>query len=239
MINVVEMLRPLLAADRAKADEALGDLAARIVTGASLTPQEISAGLDRLKATPEALQAEIERQERILELRETIKTGKGARRRLQAINDELDRAKAAADAAQAMSEEIHSQYRQEWTVMRDAVQAADDAAHALIRPEYLSTGDKARLDAINFEMLADTKALESLRDTIPRIRQLVEEADMQLAALAEASTASRENARRTLEARRERLKAAEAEVAKITEENAGRERQQQAIYDAIRKAAGA
>jgi hypothetical protein len=239
LVNVLDLLRPLQTAEQAKSDEALSDLAARIACGDSLSSQEILAALDRINATPEELQAETARHGRLRELTETIRTGKGARRRLMAINAELKKAQDEAGAAQAKSDAVAARLDGEWRMMTDAVRAADDAVTSLTKNENLSAAHRASLAALDAKMQKATDDLAATRSLIPRLRELIKAAEQALEAAGCAGRESRKIAQRTLDARRRRLKQAEDEVARLTMETTENVERREAIYAAIRRAAGA
>lgn len=238
IVNVLEMLRPLILAEKQKTAGALEDLAARIASGLSMGPQEIAAALDRLKATPEELAKEVDRQGELIALRRDIKEGVSARRRLKTINEELDRATAAVEAAQKKSDDFHSAMHGEWKEMRDAVRAADEAATMITQAKFLPAAARDRVSAIEVDMQNRAKRLEDCRDSLPMLRMSIEEAQRNVS-LDERDSDRHAKAQRKVEVRKARLKDVEAEIARLTGEAEDLARERAAIYEGVRKAAEA
>jgi hypothetical protein len=186
------------------------------------------------------LQAEIDRQGRIDELLETVKTGKAAKRRLDAINAELDKARRVVGEAQEKSDDLAAKHEVEWRMMSDAVRAANEAAVTLTKPEYLTPEQRDTLAALEKKCHAASIAIADAQQAIPIIKDLIETADRDLARMAaEWAPQGRINsARRTVDARRERLRTAEETVGTRQREIDDAAKQRDAIYEEIRRAAG-
>jgi hypothetical protein len=239
MINVLNLLRPFRAAERAKSDDSLTTLAAKIVAGERMTPQEISAALDRVRATPEELQAEVDRQETIASLRESVRAGKGARRRLDEINGILAKSQRTVDEAQAMHDDLVERHANERQAMKSAVAEASSAADTLTRPEYLTPEQRGVIENAERAAAEDGEALKAARDALPRIADLIiaAEADYTRLVSEGASADQQAVANRTLEARRARHRKAADDVARLTKSIAEAVERRDAFYEEIRRRA--
>jgi chromosome segregation ATPase len=142
--------------------------------------------------------------------------------------------------AQEKSDDLAAKHEVEWRMMSDAVRAANEAAVTLTKPEYLTPEQRDTLAALEKKCHAASIAIADAQQAIPIIKDLIETADRDLARMAaEWAPQGRINsARRTVDARRERLRTAEETVGTRQREIDDAAKQRDAIYEEIRRAAG-
>jgi hypothetical protein len=133
MFDVMAMLRPV----REKRIDQLEDLAERMLNGDAIPPELVDKTLREAGREPADLQAILDRRTRVRGLVAEVKRGVPAIARLQAIDAEIGKAKAAFDRARAELIAVEQRHAAEHSELSSVVRAADTARSQLLSKENL------------------------------------------------------------------------------------------------------
>lgn len=175
MVSVAAMLKP----SRAVAVDHLEELAARLASGEVVAPEEVTAILDRLRASEDDLQQAVDRQTRVAGLRREIAEGAKFAKRKQEIDAEYTVAERAYVKARDAYESLQLKHHDEYMTCRHRLDSIEHAKRALVAEENLPPTQAARLRAARkaCDELADLRdaAAHELRVRQGRLRQAEDE----------------------------------------------------------------
>lgn len=238
-LNIIELIRGRKQARAAGIEE----LAKRLAAGEAVPPDEIEAILGRTGCDETALQERVDALERRAELIAKVAKGEAAESVLDRIEGECDRAMQVIADAQRKHAAVVAKHADELLKARGAIEAANTAREALLKPENLSPADRERLAEARKVASAAAGAAEELRRNIPELQRSAEESEQMLADAVETLRAFRNDAgaldlkaraENAVKARGQRLKDAEAELPKLQAEAARTAAAVAAIEDELR-----
>lgn len=177
IVDVMKMLGTRPENYAARVDE----LATRLVAGDAVGRDEIRIFLERIDATPEELQAAVDRLTRRRELLDLIRDAMPARKRLGDIQAEIATAQADADRAIGIVDRLREKYGVTAFDLQTKVDAADKATAALVELRNLPPAEAERLKAARAAADEATDEFDRLRREVPRLRHELAEAEKALA----------------------------------------------------------
>jgi hypothetical protein len=206
--NVMEFLRPH---KQAKAG-LLEQLAVRLHKGEAIDPDHILEQLSASGSTEQQLQAEIERLDRVAELRARIVAAAPAQKRLDVIQAEIDKAQAAFEKAATDLRRVRDKHATESSELHATLAQADDAKAALLEPGNLPAGEQARLRQLADDAAAAREALSVAKQDLQHARARMAECEKRHPEAQELARRNRGNSDAQEDAKRwDRAKAARTE----------------------------
>lgn len=199
-------------------------LAERLVGGEKVSRDEIKLTLQKAEASPEELQAAVDRQTRRRELLATVRAAIPARRRLADIRHEVSIAEADFARERDRLDALVGKYAPAVADLETTVAAGDRAEVALIEPRNLPVAEAAKLKAAQDAVREADIALSDARRELPELQRQAAEAHELLADEEETRRANRgdamaeeqlQRAKTRATTRDAKLKAAEAEIPKL------------------------
>lgn len=172
--NVLDYLRPH---KQAKAS-LLGDLAQRLHSGQAIDPDEILEQLDASGATEEQLQAEIERLERVAELRKKIDAAAPATKRMGAIQAEIDKAQAGFEKAAGELRRVRDKHAPEVAELQATISDAESAKAALLQPGNMPAQTQATLRELMEQAQEAHQAMSIARQDLDHAKARMAECDV-------------------------------------------------------------
>jgi hypothetical protein len=243
MIDIAGLLRPVTKSNVSGIEE----LAARLAAGADVPPEEVMVVLDRTHCDIDALQAAVDRHERVLAMRRQLAEIEPLRKRLAAIESEVTAADAEVFKVRKKLDAVVARTAEEQLDLRCRVEAADRAKVELIALENLPPAEAERLRiARHAADVADEDATNARRE-LDDCKRRLQFAEDDLPAAERDAKASRTNAdaqaaaeriRSAIQARGERVAEAEKN-AQLAEAALGAARRERAAVEiAVARSAG-